>query len=166
MTHDSTAAAQETQRRLDIFTPAFQRLVTVVAQQVQYPPDHQQWHQDEVQDFKQARYAIAEALEDAAGKASVLQYSSQVTGTCSYKPYHPIIGMLLYVCASPEGCRNEHQNLKDSWLYAGDLCPAISLLISCTQLLALPFRLCLHIAAIQRATFEAKVGSKFSPKGC
>lgn len=60
---------QETQRRLDIFTPAFQRLVTVVAHQVQYPPDHQQWHEDEVQDFKQARYAIAEALEDAAGKA-------------------------------------------------------------------------------------------------
>ena len=56
------------QRRLDIFTPAFQRLVTVVAHNVQYPPDHHEWHQDEVQDFKQARYAIAEALEDAAGK--------------------------------------------------------------------------------------------------
>lgn len=79
MTHNKAAAAQETQRRLDIFTPAFQRLVTVVAHQVQYPPDHQQWHVDEVQDFKQARYAIAEALEDAAGKASTMQYNSQVT---------------------------------------------------------------------------------------
>lgn len=56
----------EMQRRLDVFTPAFQRLVTVVAHNVQYPPDHHEWHQDEVQDFKQARYAIAEALEDAA----------------------------------------------------------------------------------------------------
>lgn len=59
------------QRRLDVFTPAFQRLVTVVAHNVQYPPDHHEWHQDEVQDFKQARYAIAEALEDAAGKGTM-----------------------------------------------------------------------------------------------
>lgn len=60
---------QEMQRRIDAFIPAFQRLVTVVAHNVQYPSDHHQWREDEVQDFKQARYAVAEALEDAAGKS-------------------------------------------------------------------------------------------------
>ena len=61
---------QETQRRLETFTPAFQRLVTVVAHNVQYPDEHAEWREDEVQDFKQARYTIAEALEDAAGKST------------------------------------------------------------------------------------------------
>ena len=64
----TAVTVQETQRRLEAFTPAFQRLVTVVAHNVQYPSDHDQWHEDEVQDFKQGRYAIAEALQDAAGK--------------------------------------------------------------------------------------------------
>lgn len=83
--HDSrpllteTTTVQETQRRLEVFTPAFQRLVTVVAHNVQYPSDHDQWHEDEVQDFKQGRYAIAEALEDAAGKT---QSDLLVHGAC------------------------------------------------------------------------------------
>ena len=71
------AAVQETQRRLDVFTPAYQRLVTVVAYHVQFPADFHEWHADVKQDFKQARYAIAEALEDAAGKAPTMQYSSK-----------------------------------------------------------------------------------------
>lgn len=101
MTHDNTAAAQETQRRLEIFTPAFQRLVTVVAHQVQYPREHQHWHKDEVQDFKQARYAISEALEDAAGKISTIHHQSPVTKYTVPNSSHPITGMLLYMYASP-----------------------------------------------------------------
>lgn len=63
---------QEQQRRLDAFTPAYERLVTVVVHNVQYPSDYHDWHRDELQEFRHNRYAISETLEDAAGKHVLL----------------------------------------------------------------------------------------------
>ena len=63
---------QEQQRRLDAFTPAYERLVTVVVHNVQYPSDYHEWHRDELQEFRHNRYAISETLEDAAGKHVLL----------------------------------------------------------------------------------------------
>jgi hypothetical protein len=70
--HLSCCCSQEQQRRLDAFTPAYQRLVTVVVHNVQYPSNYHEWHRDDLQEFRHNRYAISETLEDAAGKPPLL----------------------------------------------------------------------------------------------
>ena len=63
-----TAQFDEQQRRLEAFQPAYQSLVSIISHHMQYPSDYQQWHKDELDDFRHNRTSLAETLEDAAGK--------------------------------------------------------------------------------------------------
>lgn len=56
----------EMERRLGIFRPTFELLVSLVSYRVKYPPGFESWRKDERADFKQTRYAVAEVLMDAA----------------------------------------------------------------------------------------------------
>ena len=62
-----TAQFDEQQRRLEAFRPAYQSLVGVIAQHMQYPSDYLEWQKDDLDDFKHYRYSLAETLEDVAG---------------------------------------------------------------------------------------------------
>lgn len=62
-----TAQFDEQQRRLEAFRPAYQRLVGVIAEHMQYPSDYLEWQKDDLDDFKNHRYSLAETLEDVAG---------------------------------------------------------------------------------------------------
>ncbi|KAK4752903.1 hypothetical protein SAY87_021701 [Trapa incisa] len=56
----------ERNRRLHIFRPAYESLVSLVSFRVQYPQDYQDLSRDDLKDFKQTRYAVADVLVDAA----------------------------------------------------------------------------------------------------
>lgn len=57
----------EAERRLSVFKPVFQRLVTLIRGRVRFPDDFDTWHRDEKADFKRGRVAIGDTLMDAAG---------------------------------------------------------------------------------------------------
>ncbi|XXG68407.1 hypothetical protein AAC387_Pa06g1499 [Persea americana] len=56
----------ERSRRLQIFCPAYELLVSLVSFRVQYPQDYQDLSKEDLKDFKQTRYAIEDVLMDAA----------------------------------------------------------------------------------------------------
>ncbi|GAB2240674.1 hypothetical protein Droror1_Dr00021192 [Drosera rotundifolia] len=56
----------ERNRRLQIFRPSFESLVSLVSFRVQYPQDYQELSEEDMKDFKQTRYAVADVLVDAA----------------------------------------------------------------------------------------------------
>jgi transportin-3 len=56
----------ERNRRLHIFQPAYQSLVSLVGFRVQYPEDYQGLSYEDLKEFKQTRYAVADVLIDAA----------------------------------------------------------------------------------------------------
>ncbi|KAH9568191.1 hypothetical protein CY35_03G065200 [Sphagnum magellanicum] len=56
----------ERDRRIAIFHPTFELLVSLVSFRVKYPPEFESWRKDELGDFKSTRYAIADMLMDAA----------------------------------------------------------------------------------------------------
>ncbi|CAI5959333.1 unnamed protein product [Closterium sp. NIES-65] len=58
------AAHAERERRLALFKPIFELLVSLVSFRVRYPPGHENWRSDEKADFKQTRYAVADVLTD------------------------------------------------------------------------------------------------------
>ncbi|GJP44351.1 hypothetical protein CLOM_g3730 [Closterium sp. NIES-68] len=58
------AAHAERERRLALFKPIFELLVSLVSFRVRYPPGHESWRSDEKADFKQTRYAVADVLTD------------------------------------------------------------------------------------------------------
>ncbi|CAI5502615.1 unnamed protein product [Closterium sp. Naga37s-1] len=58
------AAHAERERRLALFKPIFELLVSLVSFRVRYPPGHENWRSDEKADFKQTRCAVADVLTD------------------------------------------------------------------------------------------------------
>ncbi|KAJ7945933.1 putative Transportin [Quillaja saponaria] len=56
----------ERNRRLQLFRPAYESLVSLVSFRVQYPEDYQDLSYEDLKEFKQTRYAIADVLSDAA----------------------------------------------------------------------------------------------------
>ncbi|CAE6255150.1 unnamed protein product [Arabidopsis arenosa] len=56
----------ERNRRLHIFQPAYQSLVSLVGFRVQYSEDYQGLTYEDLKEFKQTRYAVADVLIDAA----------------------------------------------------------------------------------------------------
>ncbi|XP_023641358.1 transportin MOS14 isoform X2 [Capsella rubella] len=56
----------ERNRRLHIFQPAYRSLVSLVGFRVQYPEDYQGLSYEDLKEFKQTRYAVADVLIDAA----------------------------------------------------------------------------------------------------
>ncbi|KAI4336067.1 hypothetical protein L6164_014643 [Bauhinia variegata] len=56
----------ERNRRLQVFRPAYESLVSLVSFRVQYPEDYQDLSYEDLKEFKQTRYAVADVLTDAA----------------------------------------------------------------------------------------------------
>ncbi|PKI63167.1 hypothetical protein CRG98_016352 [Punica granatum] len=61
-----TSIEAERNRRLHIFRPAYESLVSLVSFRVQYPQDYQDLSHEDLKEFKQTRYAVADVLIDAA----------------------------------------------------------------------------------------------------
>ncbi|XP_021733725.1 transportin MOS14-like [Chenopodium quinoa] len=56
----------ERNRRLLIFRASYDSLVSLVSSRVQYPDDYMELSREDLKDFKQTRYAVADVLVDAA----------------------------------------------------------------------------------------------------
>ncbi|KAL1334047.1 transportin MOS14 [Arachis hypogaea] len=56
----------ERNRRLLVFRPAYESLVSLVSFRVQYPEDYQDLSYEDLKEFKQTKYAVADVLTDAA----------------------------------------------------------------------------------------------------
>ncbi|CAJ2664447.1 unnamed protein product [Trifolium pratense] len=56
----------ERNRRLQVFRPAYESLVSLVSYRVQYPVDYQDLTYEDLKEFKQTKYAVADVLTDAA----------------------------------------------------------------------------------------------------
>ncbi|KAJ4972453.1 hypothetical protein NE237_005627 [Protea cynaroides] len=56
----------ERNRRLHIFRPSYESLVSLVSFRVQYAQDYQDLSREDLKDFKQTRYAVADVLSDTA----------------------------------------------------------------------------------------------------
>ncbi|KAJ6882128.1 transportin MOS14-like [Populus alba x Populus x berolinensis] len=56
----------ESRRRLQVFRSPYESLVSLVSSRVQYPPDYQTLSVEDLKEFKQTRYAVADVLIDAA----------------------------------------------------------------------------------------------------
>ncbi|PON86109.1 Coatomer beta subunit [Trema orientale] len=63
---NETSIEAERKRRLQVFRPAYESLVSLVSFRVQYPQDHQDLSYEDLKEFKQTRYAVADVLIDAA----------------------------------------------------------------------------------------------------
>lgn len=60
------ARLAEGNRRLQVFRSSYEALVSLVTFRVQYPQDYSNLSKEDQKDFKQIRYAVADALIDAA----------------------------------------------------------------------------------------------------
>ncbi|GMN45765.1 hypothetical protein TIFTF001_014956 [Ficus carica] len=63
---DESTIEAERNRRLQVFRPAYESLVSLVSFRVQYPQDDQDLSYEDLKEFKQTRYAVADVLIDAA----------------------------------------------------------------------------------------------------
>ncbi|XP_022134835.1 transportin MOS14 [Momordica charantia] len=63
---NDTSIEAERKRRLQIFCPVYESLVSLVSFRVQYPNDYQDLSYEDLKEFKQTRYAVADVLIDAA----------------------------------------------------------------------------------------------------
>ncbi|CAI0549560.1 unnamed protein product [Linum tenue] len=63
---NEASAEAERNRRLQIFQSAYESLVSLVSFRVQYPQDYQNLSIEDLKEFKQTRYAVADVLIDAA----------------------------------------------------------------------------------------------------
>ncbi|GLJ36877.1 hypothetical protein SUGI_0745270 [Cryptomeria japonica] len=63
--NDATIDAEK-ERRLAIFRPIFELLVSLVCFRVTYPQNYDQWSMEILTDFKRTRYAVGDMLMDAA----------------------------------------------------------------------------------------------------
>ncbi|XP_074284647.1 transportin MOS14-like [Silene latifolia] len=80
LSFDNEASIEmEMNRRLQIFRSSYETLVSLVSSRVQYPDDYMELSREDLKDFKQTRYAVADVLVDAAlvlGGDSVLKILS------------------------------------------------------------------------------------------
>ncbi|WCJ36007.1 ARM repeat superfamily protein [Euphorbia peplus] len=63
---DEVSIEAERSRRLLVFRPAYESLVSLVSFRVQYSQDYQNLSVEDLKDFKHTRYAVADVLIDAA----------------------------------------------------------------------------------------------------
>ncbi|KAK7265742.1 hypothetical protein RJT34_33365 [Clitoria ternatea] len=86
----------ERNRRLQVFRPAYESLVSLVSFRVQYPEDYQDLSYEDLKEFKQTKYAVADVLTDAA---------SVLGGDATLK----ILYTKLLEAVSGHGINNEHK---------------------------------------------------------
>uniref|UniRef100_A0A0D6R4R4 Uncharacterized protein n=1 Tax=Araucaria cunninghamii TaxID=56994 RepID=A0A0D6R4R4_ARACU len=67
---NETAIEAERERRLNIFQPTFELLVSLVSFRVMYPQDHEELSREDLADFKRTRYAVGDILLDASSVLS------------------------------------------------------------------------------------------------
>ncbi|CAN6449471.1 unnamed protein product [Victoria cruziana] len=60
------AIRAERDRRIAMFKPTFETLISLVAFRVHYPQDYEDFSKEDKRDFKQSRYAVGDILIDAA----------------------------------------------------------------------------------------------------
>ncbi|KAL2646066.1 hypothetical protein AAZV13_05G029100 [Glycine max] len=92
---NETCIEAERNRRLHVFRPAYESLVSLVIFRVQYPEDYQDLSYEDLKEFKQTKYAVADVLTDA---------SSVLGGDATLK----ILYMKLLEAVSGHG-NNEHK---------------------------------------------------------
>ncbi|XP_022737450.1 transportin MOS14-like isoform X3 [Durio zibethinus] len=63
---DEASVEAERNRRLQVFRQSYESLVSLVSFRVQYPQDYQDLSYEDLKEFKQTRYAVADVLTDAA----------------------------------------------------------------------------------------------------
>ncbi|KAK6249876.1 Importin-beta [Theobroma cacao] len=63
---DEASIEAERNRRLQVFHQSYESLVSLVSSRVQYPQDYQDLSYEDLKEFKQTRYAVADVLSDAA----------------------------------------------------------------------------------------------------
>ncbi|XP_022767952.1 transportin MOS14-like isoform X4 [Durio zibethinus] len=63
---DEASIEAERNRRLQVFRQSYESLVSLVGFRVQYPQDYKDLSYEDLKEFKQTRYAIADVLTDAA----------------------------------------------------------------------------------------------------
>ncbi|TYJ25890.1 hypothetical protein E1A91_A07G079800v1 [Gossypium mustelinum] len=63
---DEASIETERNRRLQVFRQSYESLVSLVSSRVQYPDDYQNLSYEDLKEFKQTRYAVADVLTDAA----------------------------------------------------------------------------------------------------
>ncbi|XWS37410.1 hypothetical protein CRYUN_Cryun19dG0040500 [Craigia yunnanensis] len=63
---DEASIEAERNRRLQVFRQSYESLVSMVSSRVQYPQDYQDLSYEDLKEFKQTRYAVADVLTDAA----------------------------------------------------------------------------------------------------
>ncbi|XP_044485028.1 transportin MOS14-like isoform X2 [Mangifera indica] len=83
----------ERNRRLQVFRSAYESLVSLVSFRVQYPQDYQDLSFEDLKEFKQTRYAVADVLIDAAsvlgGDATLkILYTELVEGVALCRNEH------------------------------------------------------------------------------
>ncbi|KAK3170493.1 hypothetical protein Dsin_032664 [Dipteronia sinensis] len=92
---NEASAEAERNRRLQVFCPAYESLVSLVSSRVQYPEDYQDLSLEDLKEFKHSRYAVADVLIDAA---------SVLGGDATLKIlYMKLVEGVAY-------CGNEHSN--------------------------------------------------------
>ncbi|CAN6578266.1 unnamed protein product [Malus baccata var. baccata] len=64
--NESSSIEAERNRRLQVFRPAYESLVSLVSFRIQYPQDYQDLSHEDLKEFKHTRYAVADVLIDAA----------------------------------------------------------------------------------------------------
>lgn len=63
---NEAAIDSEMERRLTIFRPRFELLVSLVSFRVMYPQNHEDLSKEDISDFKRTRYAVGDILMDAS----------------------------------------------------------------------------------------------------
>ncbi|XP_058762412.1 transportin MOS14 isoform X2 [Vicia villosa] len=66
LTRSEACIEAERNKRLQVFRPAYESLVSLVSYRVQYPEDYQHLSYEDLREFKQTKYAVADVLTDAA----------------------------------------------------------------------------------------------------
>lgn len=64
-TYGYSSIEAERNRRMQVFRPSFEMLVSLVSYRVEYPQDYQSLTEEDRKDFKHTRYAVSDVLVDA-----------------------------------------------------------------------------------------------------
>ncbi|XP_044477067.1 transportin MOS14-like [Mangifera indica] len=105
---DEAYAEADRNRRLQVFRSAYESLVSLVSFRVQYPRDYQDLSLEDLKEFKQTRYAVADVLIDAAsvlgGDATLkILYTKLVEGVAccgnEHSGWHPAEAALFCIRA-------------------------------------------------------------------
>ncbi|KAJ3682345.1 hypothetical protein LUZ60_014918 [Juncus effusus] len=107
----------ERNRRLKIFRPPFEMLVSLVSSRVQYPEDYTEFSEEDKKDFKHARYAVSDVLVDATevlgGQATLnilFMKLVQAVGNCDQNSRWQPVEAVLYCVQAIANSISTHES--------------------------------------------------------